>query len=224
MLVASGPLGGGGATAGRRHRVLSIERRRERCARWYARCVVARRQPPVALSRSSLKVKSRPSARETVDGQPGTREDPTALRDGPNRPVVDSRKIDAVSDGAERFICRLLTRRFSSQCLVCPTDRNSAFRYQRRDKAKNPRKAACSRGRRDDASLRLATSTSRRSRYPRHISARASGASASSAPTEHRGIRGGSATSGSVWRLAFARSVRGEKALLGTKTRARDAR
>lgn len=72
MLVASGPLGGGGATAGRRHRVLSVERRRERCARWYARCVVARRRPPVAMSHSSLKVKSRPSARETVDGQPAT--------------------------------------------------------------------------------------------------------------------------------------------------------
>ena len=217
MLVASGPLGGGGATAGRRHRVLSVERRRERCARWYARCVVARRRPTVALSRSSLKVKSRPSARETVDGQPATGRPNGSGTDRTARSSTEKLMEFQTAPNVH------LTRQFSSQCLVCPTDRNSAS-IPGRDKAKNPRKAACSRGRRDDASLRLATSTSRRSRYPRHISARASGASASSAPTEHRGIRGGSATSGSVWRLAFARSVRGEKALLGTKTRARDAR
>lgn len=218
MLVASGPLGGGGATAGRRHRVLSVERRRERCARWYARCVVARRRPPVALSHSSLKVKSRSSARETVDGQPATGR--------PNGSGTD-RTARSSTEKLMEFQTAPNVSFNSSFLESMPrmSDRPEfGFDTRQRDKAKNPRKAACSRGRRDDASLRLATSTSRRSRYPRHISARASGASASSAPTEHRGIRGGSATSGSVWRLAFARSVRGEKALLGTKTRARDAR
>ena len=152
-----------------------------------ARCVVARRRPPVAPSRSSLKVKSQPSAREPLDGQSGPNgsgTDRTAQREkyGFRHDEVHNWSVPRVNPSYVRL------------------DRNSAFRYQRIDKAKNPRKAACSRGRRDDASLRLATSKSRRSRNTRHISARAS-ASASSAPTEHRGIRGGSATSGSVWRV-----------------------